>query len=216
MPDKLEIIGNGALRGCMAVKELVIPDSVRIIGSNALTYMIFSTIKLPSSLTLLGEGNLQNCTYLKEIRIQGNQLYTINRGALCYKNAIVRFPPSKDSSRYETAENITHILKGAFRDCVYLKEFYGANIQIIDDYAFADSPNLELVELPNIKRLSSKVFFNCKNLRQIDISKSDIIEISYDSLADVNAEIIVNHTQFENFQSSKICKKYLKLLKTTL
>ena len=68
--NKLKSIGNCAFTDCDNLSEIVVPEGVEFIGSNAFSYNYeLVDISLPSTLTSIGESAFYSCTSLESIEI---------------------------------------------------------------------------------------------------------------------------------------------------
>lgn len=67
LPEGLEEIGHNAFAGCFKLRELQIPDSVRILGKYAFDSCAFCKINLPEGVTEIPEGLFAECKNLKGV-----------------------------------------------------------------------------------------------------------------------------------------------------
>jgi len=120
LPDSLKSIGGYVFEGCSSLVEIHLPDSLKSIGRYAFKGCS-SLVKthLPVSLKSIDEGTFANCTNLKEIHLS-NSLQSIG--------------------------------DGAFASCTSLNEIY-----------LPDS----------LQYIGTCVFYNCKNLKRIYISSEN-------------------------------------------
>lgn len=198
-PHSLQSIGKEALRGCMGLINLQLPDGLKIIEEGALTYLTIKKIVLPKSLEAYGRNNLQNCSYLEEIGINDNDMYSVENGCLVYdKTTLLRYPPARKNSHVVIPDNILIIARDAFRDSAYLKTIVANNIQIIESGAFYGCSSLRSVILSGkVKKIGSEAFIHCPNLRDIVINSSTTLEIEHNAIAD-SVKLNLNNTGEEN------------------
>lgn len=65
------IIGNCAFHGCESLTNIIIPDSVTSIGSNAFWGTNITNIVIPNNITRIGSKLFYVCRVLKEIEWKG-------------------------------------------------------------------------------------------------------------------------------------------------
>lgn len=110
IPSGVEIIEGGAFSSCENLKEIVIPETVKIIGDYAFSECAFPRITipqgveeigshafkrcnnieyivLPDSVTSIGDYTFTECGKLKRITLS-NELKILPSGFLCYCNAL--------------------------------------------------------------------------------------------------------------------------------
>lgn len=132
-----------------SIKELVIPDGVKIIGKAA----------------------FKNCKNLKKVTLNDN-INTIDEEAFmgCTSLEEIGFNSSKEKNQ-ESRSYIHEIRKEAFSGCKNLKKVNIEEIGIFGDYAFANCINLEWLTIFDIDYIDNEwpefglaVFGNCKKL----------------------------------------------------
>lgn len=67
IPNRIEIIADGAFAKRNSLKEVTLPSSLRIIGNNAFEYTGIETISFPSSLVAIGRQAFQGCKTLRKV-----------------------------------------------------------------------------------------------------------------------------------------------------
>ncbi|MCX4366785.1 MAG: leucine-rich repeat protein [Clostridia bacterium] len=130
LPDSLEIIGDRAF-AYINIVELILPSNVKSIGYEAFAncFELDGDVVLPESLEYLGGGAFYNCRKLKKVI---------------------------DNSQIETIE------KESFAFCMGLQEYVFNNdkLERIGEAAFLGDVCLKYVELPNsLKYIESKAFW---------------------------------------------------------
>lgn len=196
IPSKVKTIGDGAFLGT-AIKSVTIPKSVTKMGYNVfafctkLTSADLSKTKLKSikAETFSSSEKLVNVKLPNTITQIGDMAF--------FGTGIKSFNASK---------NINKIGHGAFSFCKNLKsvDLSKTKIKVLNGYAFDCCEKLETVKLPssvteigysafsntaiksftaskNLKKLGFSAFENCKKLTSVDLSKSQVKELS-DSL----------------------------------
>ena len=124
----------GMFGNCTSLTEIIIPNSVEIIGDGAFdSCTSLSSITIPNSVTSIGEYAFFNCTSLTDITIP-NSVTSIGGNAFCYCTSLntVTIPNS-----------ITDIAEYTFGGCTSLKSVtIPVSVTSIGAYAFNDA-NLE-------------------------------------------------------------------------
>ena len=70
LPETIQVIGESAFEGCLAITAINIPDSVTAIGARAfLNCSSIDTIKLPEGLTEIGTYTFAYCQCLRNVTI---------------------------------------------------------------------------------------------------------------------------------------------------
>ena len=195
--ETVEIIGNiteikaGTFADCVYIKEVILPDSVEIIGNGAFAGCEnLKNINMPTSLNAIGDSAFEECFVLKiDLELTG---VTIGKWAF-YNTGI--------TSLYLLDVNVVE--EGAFAYCVKMEEMALIGTTNIGDWAFnecttlkkvlinaSSSINLSIgehafegcyslddlfihVALITIKSLGANAFAECRSLPYIDLRNLD-------------------------------------------
>ena len=161
LPDGLRVIGEDALMEFEA-EELTIPDSVEIIGSAAFSDSALRRVVLPSSVQKIGPMPFQYCDQLEEIRIgEENENYKTVDGVLYTGDGkkLIQYPGGKGDTY--SVEAGTETIG------------YGAFAQSSADFIFDDSGSLRQVTFPDtLKTIENAAFFGCETLEKIELPDS--------------------------------------------
>ena len=147
------------------IKDLIIPDGVTSIGSNAFhSYSSLTSIIIPSSVTSIGNEAFWNCTSLTSVIIP-NSVTSIEQEAFycCSGLTSITIPNS-----------MTSISGGAFSGCSGLTSVTIPNsVTSIGSSAFAYCSGLTSVTIPNsVTSIGEGAFANCTGLTSITIPNS--------------------------------------------
>lgn len=71
VPGTVTEIGEDALRGCRKIREVLLPEGLRVIGAGAFAGSGLTGLVLPSSLTEIGDGAFTGCSGLTSLYIPG-------------------------------------------------------------------------------------------------------------------------------------------------
>ena len=158
-------------------KEVLIPDSVKSIGSWAFKNCTsLKSVNIPNSVTSIGSNVFRDCTSLKSITIP-NSVTSIGFAAFskCESLTPVTIPNS-----------VTSIEDWAFRNCTNLKSItIPDSVICIKDKAFYNCTNLSYIKLEcDVSAISDiNVFDYCPDNMQIELKDGTVISI--DELEDI-------------------------------
>lgn len=144
LPDGLESIGGGAFAGCKGLRALRLPGTMRRIGGSAFAGAVrLEELRIPDSVEEVGEWCCDGCISLRTVELPAR--------LRCPANA---FPPTcKWHRRGRTHLSAPELVPG---------------IREIPPYAFAESPALEKIFLPEtVVRIGVGAFQRCPNLHAI-------------------------------------------------
>lgn len=153
LPDGLETISDGAFYWSKDLESVNIPDSVRIIESEAFCRCeSLNDIKLSPGLTNIGRKAFSHCVSLKSVEIPGS-VSDISVEAFCECTGL---------TEVILHEGTTEISYGAFAECVGIKNIaIPASVQNIS---------------PMDKKFNMKgAFQNCTALREVTLPESAIL-----------------------------------------
>ena len=216
--ETVEIVGNiteikaGTFADCEYIKEVILPDSVTIIGDHAFDGCYYlKTINMPSSLNTIGDYAFSDCPYLDISHIEN-------------VNSIGECAFSWCGITHLTLSNIGEIKESAFVGCELMVDlqlvdtekigtaaFYGcSSLSIVDvattgghinleigDYAFQSCRSLKNFVMANktkltIKSLGEQAFMDCTSLLNIDLSllECDISSNAFKNCISLNNVLI--------------------------
>ena len=170
--SKLTTIGNTTFKGCTALKNFVMPDTVTKIDYYAFSESGIETITMSKNLTTLSATAFMDAKALKSIEIfEGITKLDYQTFKGCSSLVEVKLPASLKQISYE-----------AFMDCTSLEEIeLPANLTALDQasswstsrksFAFAGCTSLKKVVLNNVTKLGHDAFSGCTSLVDIDLSK---------------------------------------------
>lgn len=122
-------ISDSAFMGCTALTDVVIPDSIKSIGTGAFLGASIKSVTLPRNLEFLGENAFANCTSLTSVTIQNGLTYIPDYAFLqCDHLTDITMPDS-----IETIGNC------AFYECTSLAVFdVPASLKSVGELAFGE------------------------------------------------------------------------------
>lgn len=152
-------IDFGAFRNCRDLQNIVIPNSIKIIGDKAFyNCKSLTELIIPNNIMYISEAAFENCTNIKKITIGAsityvfflkyiknslesievdveNKNYFSIDGVLfgfseCNTTTLVQYPLDKKSKNYTVPVLIDRVKKDAFEGARYLENIYFKNDDI--------------------------------------------------------------------------------------
>lgn len=155
-------IGILAFFDCKSLTSVVIPNSVKSIGSLAFSGCGLTSVEIPNSVTTELDGTFSNCYDLKSVKIPNSITELKSTFSYCRSLTSVEIPNS-----------VTN-LEMAFRYCDSLTTVKIPNSVTNLSKTFYDCDNLTSVEIPNSVTELDNTFFSCFNLTSVVIPSSVI------------------------------------------
>ena len=111
LPDSLTVIGSNALDSCTALTEIILPEGLVTIGPAAFRCCFGLTeIEIPQNVTFIGESAFYGCVYLEKILLPEG-VTSIGDGA---------FNSCKSLVSVEIPESTLHLGESLFSNCINL------------------------------------------------------------------------------------------------
>lgn len=158
-------IGSGLFRQANQLEEVVLPESVRVIGSNAFSGLRKLTKIDTAKVEEFGVSAFENCEQLTEIDFTSATKISNN----AFKNC-------KHLSEI-ALNNVQVISQSAFTNCIRLvKATLGDNVKEIQKEAFLGCSSLSEIDLSKVTHIGSKAFSNCASIQSVSLDSVQIIE----------------------------------------
>lgn len=171
------------------IKECIIPSFVTGIWQKAFEECDLRSIVIPKSVKFIGSNAFRGCEQLKEVDMSecGLNMY---RGVFsgCKRLLEIKLPSGlkvipEDSflccsklKRIDIPYSIIDIGRGSFAYCTSLETLELKNdIRSIDTAAFYGCSGLEHIKLKKVDEIGTGVFMYCTGLKEMDISKLQVI-----------------------------------------
>ncbi len=163
--DKVVTIGSGAFRGCLALEDINIPESVKVIGGGAFAGSGIKKFVLPKTMTTV-PYNLFDGSALTEIILHENVRYFDEAAFSGSKLTEVKIP--------KLIESLGNWYGGEFEGCKELKKvtFEGDAVHTIIDNAFSYSGLESFVCPDSVTNLGGWAFQKCEDLEYVMLSKN--------------------------------------------
>ncbi len=164
IPDSLRVIGSSSFSGCNGLTDIKISASVKIIGSSAFSSCDgFTSFTVPETVTSLGRAAFNNCENLESVEIKAN-ITTIESSmfSCCTKLTSVKL-----------SDTIKTIDDNAFNDCDSLETLeLPKNLETIKKSAFESSDALTYVTFPeSLVTIGERAFYST-NINSVFIPKN--------------------------------------------
>ncbi len=191
-------VGEGAFKGCTALKEVKDTKSLESIGASAFEGCIsFEEFKLPDNITVVPERCFFGATALKEVKAHSNlksvakDAFTgtawedaqadgpLNFGRVLYSN-------KGDVVDIVVPEGVSIIEKYAFIGNDAMESLtLGYDVEEIGEFAFQNCVNLKkVVANEALGVISAGAFKGCVSLEAIDLSETTTATIGYEAFSD--------------------------------
>ena len=165
IPNSVQTIGSNAFEECYDLTSVTIPNSVKKIGNEAFSVCSSLTnVTISNNVESIGHEAFKRCISLKKIKIP-NSVKSIGGGA---------FESCSNLESINIPDSVTSIGLDAFRFCSRLKKVnLSKSIKTIPYAAFLDCCSLEDLQISEgVEVIDSHAFDSCSSLKNIDIPKS--------------------------------------------
>lgn len=196
-PANLEIINEAAFMGCTSLETVELPNTIREIQDLTFSECIkLSTITLPTNLEYLGKDAF-NKSSISEIHIhakvrqmEGNPFsccrnlatITVDEDNQCFcavdnvlfnkeKTEMICYAGQKKDANYVVPSSVKTIRDKCFSRCYYINEvILPDGLEAIQDQAFCQT-SLKMCRIPGNTTLSASTFYECLELKELEITE---------------------------------------------
>lgn len=201
LPGTLKSIGSSAFESCEGLESIVFPESVTDLQGCLSNCTSLTEVALPKSLTTLGAGMFIGCTSLRRVVVwEGGDGMSVPAAYL--KIPASTFLGCKNLEEVVWNAPITEIEKNAFNSCEKLKNYPDmSNVKIIREEAFSYS-GIETFTTPASMELMDRPFAHSHCLESVTIThKMDVY--GYLAFADCpKLTSFVFHDDIENLNDA--------------
>lgn len=212
IPKSVKEIGKDAFKGCSNLTSVIIPESVTRIDDNAFDgCSSLTSINIPNSVTSIGQETFTGCSSLESISIPPS-VQTIKKDAFfrwnghleidspyfkydnealidIKKGILVLFRSKADS--YTIPSDVRIISTNAFYGNQTLKSLtIPSSIEFIRANTFDQCQKLELIEIPPNAKVARRAFWDCRNLKHIELN-AEMMELSIEDYYNVSRKKII-------------------------
>lgn len=165
LPDTVKIIGSYAFSSCNKLKKVNFPEGLTSIKQHAFQYTSLVSAQVPETVTQVGASAFYGCTKLKEASVPAS---VENCGTYVFG-----YCKNLERVIYKT----TDIPDGTFSYCRSLESMeLPKGLKHIGSSAFAHTGIKEMRIPGSVTDLESYAFGDCRNLTKLELSKSvDVI-----------------------------------------
>lgn len=171
IPDSVKIIGDSAFSGCKGITSVVIPDSVQEIGSGAFQYCgSLTSIAIPHSVREIGGGAFDGCTALASVAIP-DSVQEIGSAAFrgCGSLTAIEIPNSVKEIGYEAFAGCTALTSVTLPD----------SLEEIKSNLFSGCRALRAIKIPEpVNEIGEYAFIYCESLQNVEIKGKPHIDSS--------------------------------------
>lgn len=158
-------IGSSTFAYLYQLTDVIIPNTVKSIGSGAFSFCRLYSINIPDSVTYIGKSAFEFCTNLEYVN-DAKKLSYIGDSCFGYCDSLRSFT---------FYEELTYIGQQAFYDCTDLTSinFINCNkLNTINWATFYLCVSLISIKIPDcVNSIQSRAFRKCSNLKEITIPK---------------------------------------------
>lgn len=164
IPDSVTVIGEYAFHGCLALKDIHLPEKLKRIEQYTFRYCTsLENIELPENLTIIGNYAFSGCQSLKEILIP-NSVTNINANA---------FNSCTSLEKIRISKNLAFLGAHAFLDTPWLEAQTEEEFVIIGAGILLKwNGNTSIVSVPYGVTLVADAFFENNSVEEIEIPSS--------------------------------------------
>lgn len=189
----IDSLGSGRIFNTANATEFVLPDTMRILGDDAIyvSNKACKQIRLPAGLKVLGNNAISNW-YLQSIdlpygleSIGTRAIYAYRLTKLVIPDSVTRIDSAAFRSLYRLQSltlpaGLTEIPSFMCAECERLGAIViPANVSVIRENAFSKCSRLSKVTLnPSLKKIEQSAFADCKALKKLDLPEG-LEEIGY-------------------------------------
>ena len=182
IPEGMTVIDSNAFKNNTKLKEVILPSTLKSIGTSAFEGTSLSKIELPSSLTYIGKNAFANIKTLTEVIIPKSvesasyAFYgDVNLKKVIFEDGIVTIPPrvlhNTGIEEIVLPSSVKTIGSYAFSNSKSLEKINLLDgVRQIEEGAFSGDSKLSVVELPEtLTEISSYVFYDTPSLTHINL-----------------------------------------------
>lgn len=172
LPDSIPLIGDSLFKDCITLADVSIPSTVRTIDSDAFNgCSSLKVIILPDELQAIGASAFYRCSSIESIILPSS---VISLGVAAFKEC-------ESLATIEIPSTLQTIGNMVFERCTSLKSFVaGEGLNKLGESAFIYCSGLKTVDLSASSSLESipmRCFAHCESLESVLLSESGLLDI---------------------------------------
>ncbi len=174
LPESLRVLGDEAMY-CIQADELVLSSGIRYVGSDAFYAVTFGRLVIPAGYDCdIPDGEYSDIgAYVVE---EGNPRYKSIDGVLFSADGktLLRYPNRRQATHYDVPRGVTEIADRAFQDDMNAIPLKTVSLPIgltrIGAYAFSDCGRLQSLTVPlTVTDLAPDAFAFCVSLERLSL-----------------------------------------------
>ncbi len=179
LPDTVEIIGYWSFIHCTGLEKINIPKNCTFIGQYTFQNTALKSIHIPASLTTIASGAFGwNCR-LETITVDPENPYYYAKDNVLYAQwtdatELIKYPAGSAATAFTVPSGVTAIGWYAFDSALNLEQVsIPASVRYLGNSAFNRCDNLRTVNLKNgLQEIDNSAFFDCYSLEKLEIPSS--------------------------------------------
>lgn len=196
---QLEVVGVNAFNGCEQIRELILPSLKRLETQAFYALLQLAVVELGESVPFAAADAFKFCTIMKRLKVpvgkqadftafaNAHRFLEIEGGATLQANysplpdglrvngeTIVRYEESGNTRLIDLviSPKYTKVATRAFWDVSALHGMFASNgLREVEDYGLADCPNIQMIDLPQLRRLGRNALEGCSRLEYVSLPK---------------------------------------------
>jgi len=165
LDDSIKIIGTSAFKHCVKLESITFSEEMEVIGDEA--FRGCSKIKrlvIPKKVKSIGESAFRDCIALEELIIESGN---IEIGERAFENC-----PALES--IILPDDLVEIYGGVFNSCKALEQIkLPKHLVILGEGAFSSCVKLKSIDIPDsVTKIDDIIFSGCIELKKIELSKN--------------------------------------------
>lgn len=197
--SQLEVVGVNAFNGCKQIRELILPSLKRLETQAFYGLLQLAVVELGESVPSAEADAFKFCTIMKRLKVpagkqadftafaNAHRFVEIEGGATLQANysplpngvrvngeTIVRYEESGNARLIDLVINpkYTKVATRGFWEIPALHGMFASNgLREIEDYGLADCPNIQMIDLPQLRRLGRSALEGCSRLEYVSLPK---------------------------------------------
>ena len=151
-----------------SVGDVILPQSLKVLGSEAFVKILITKLEIPAGCTTIGRNVACKCPFFtKYIVAESNPNYTAVDGILYSKDrkTLENYPSAKPGEVFVCPSGVEKVEEAAFSGNRYLKHIYfQEGVKSVGSNALQDQP-LESVSFPSSFTKSGLLLYGCNELK---------------------------------------------------
>lgn len=169
LSERLEYLKENAFSHCYNLEKIDIPDNVKTIGNSCFRYCrSLKRVKYPSIVNFIPQDCFKECTSLKSFNAE--EIKVIGYGAFlkCYNLRSFMFSSVEQLGESAFAESGIENVALSDKFCVTPGKYSAQN----SFYGCMNLTSVDLRRCAKLDMISTNMFMNCKNLKNISLNES--------------------------------------------